>query len=468
MIRNPELRRNLWLEFTANRLLIGPLLLLVLFTASVATDWSIAHNLGGADNFSITSRIARWCFFAIVLLWGGRQAAGAVIREIRNRTWDGQRMSVLGPWAMALGKLIGATAYTWALGLCCLVVYVVAVAVSGAPTTVAIVVALSMAGFGMVCQTVGLLLSLTRQSRTPGFRPGNITLIHFVALLATVVLLFAARTPRWFEADWYGFQVDNADFAALTAWFFALWGVVGINRRMRRELQFRNKPFVWLIFLVVLVAYVVGFGYSSPLPGVMLALAFNAVALFAYLLILFEPKDPEGARRVGGQIGAGGLGAALSATPLWLLTLAVLFVVFVAGLILIPIGVFDARPEVHTAALSRMLEGVPMRRFLYAQLIASFLFVLRDVMIVLAFCLSREERQGEAFGFVVLFVLYVPLPFIALTGKLTDLLTLFWPIGTRPWSLAVGPVAVELLVVAAILWWRWRRYWRASRAGLTR
>ncbi|MEQ8695089.1 MAG: hypothetical protein RLT05_00855, partial [Bauldia litoralis] len=341
---NPELRRNLWLEFTANRLLIGPLLLLVLFAAAGAADWSLARLVSGAVSFPIVSAVAHWGFLAIVLLWGGRQAAGAVIGEIRGRTWDGQRMSALGPWAMTLGKLIGATSYSWALGLCCLVIYVGVESYNGAGGA-ALIMAASMIGFGLVCQTVGLLLSLTRLSRTPGFRPGNTTLIHFVALLATGALLLAARVPGWFKIDWYGLQFDDGLFVALTGWFFALWGVVGINRRMRRELQFRNAPWVWLIFLVFFTVYTNGIAHRNPLPGAQLMIAFVSITIFVYLLILFEPKDPEGARRTMGQFRGGKVGAGIAAMPLWLLTFGALTLVSVVGAILVLGGVFDGDPR---------------------------------------------------------------------------------------------------------------------------
>lgn len=455
MIRNPELRRNLWLEFTANRLVIGPILLVILFVVAGAADWKLSRMIGGTLRFPIMDIVARWGFLATVLLWGGRQAAGAVIREIRNRTWDGQRMSAVGPWTMTVGKLIGATAYSWLLGLCCLAVHVAVGAQAGALGPV-LVSAATMVGFGLVCQTVGLLLSLTRVSRTPGFRPGNITLIHFVALGATLALFFAARTPGWFDIDWWGLDIDNAHFVAMTAWFFALWGVVGINRRMRIELHFHNTPLVWFAFLAVFVAYTIGLAHGSPLPGAVLGIAFVSVMLLVYLLILFEPKDPEGARRIAATLRAGRIGSAVSAMPLWLLSFAALALVTAVGIVLIEAGVFDG---------DRMVEGWAPGRFLLVELIAGFLFVTRDVLIVQAFGLSRESREGAVIAFVVLFVLYGALPFIAIAGQLFDLLPVFWPLGDHPATLALGPVAAEVAAMALVLWWRWAAYWRRALAG---
>ena len=47
------------------------------------------------------------------MLWGTRSAALSVVAEIRERTWDSQKLSSIGPWTMVWGKLFGATAANW-------------------------------------------------------------------------------------------------------------------------------------------------------------------------------------------------------------------------------------------------------------------------------------------------------------------------------------------------------------------
>ena len=62
----------------------------------------------------------------IAYLWGTRRAVNVLADEIAAGTWDGQRMSSIGPWTMAWGKLLGGTAYVWYCALLCLATYAAA------------------------------------------------------------------------------------------------------------------------------------------------------------------------------------------------------------------------------------------------------------------------------------------------------------------------------------------------------
>src|SRR4029453_8714995 len=81
VMNDAELVRNIWLELTARRtvqmvVVVG----LILLTANATPFLNVAH-------------VAQYLFYAIVVLWGTRDAAQAVVGEIRERTWDFQRLS---------------------------------------------------------------------------------------------------------------------------------------------------------------------------------------------------------------------------------------------------------------------------------------------------------------------------------------------------------------------------------------
>ena len=89
---NPELLRNLWLQFSLERTVAAPLIIGAVFAlvAFVADGgWS---EVGSAANIG---------FLVIVYLWGTRRAVNVLADEITSGTWDGQRMSSIGPWSMA-------------------------------------------------------------------------------------------------------------------------------------------------------------------------------------------------------------------------------------------------------------------------------------------------------------------------------------------------------------------------------
>ena len=107
---NPELLRNLWLEASPFRLILIAGFLLLAFGAS-------SVGLGGFASISSVALALYW-FFAV--LWGTRSAALSVVGEIRERTWDSQKLSSIGPWDMVWGKLLGATCANWFGALLCL------------------------------------------------------------------------------------------------------------------------------------------------------------------------------------------------------------------------------------------------------------------------------------------------------------------------------------------------------------
>ncbi|HEX5336921.1 MAG TPA: hypothetical protein VFW53_00610, partial [Gallionella sp.] len=110
---NPELKRNLWLSFSAARLIAMPAILALTFLSIY-----LSEEQALIDHFMYTAAVSLFVF--IVWLWGAGNASASITDEIRNKTWDQQRMSALEPWTMAWGKLFGATAFNWYGGLICL------------------------------------------------------------------------------------------------------------------------------------------------------------------------------------------------------------------------------------------------------------------------------------------------------------------------------------------------------------
>ncbi len=93
---NPELRRNLWLELSTHRVIAMPVVLAAVFILIYAFK-SGSLALGDAEAASAVADVALVAYGLIVVLWGGRLAAGAVVEEIRDRTWDDQKLTAVGP-----------------------------------------------------------------------------------------------------------------------------------------------------------------------------------------------------------------------------------------------------------------------------------------------------------------------------------------------------------------------------------
>ena len=436
---NAELRRNLWLQMTGGRIAVGVSLVFTLLVAALVIDIRVAN-----ESFGITRWIAIGTYVFVVLLWGGRQAAGAVVTEVHERTWDWQRLSSVGAWSMTIGKLVGVTSLTWVLGLICMATYAVTLVLADRAGELVGGVAFYL-GLGLFTQAFGLLLSMMRVTRVPGYQPANITLVQLLALLAVLLLGALIYGISTLGGNWYGQRFGWMEFSALTFWFFGLWCVAGAYRRMRRELQHSATPWFWFLFLVSLSVFAFGVEVTGPFIALSSYLSlYVAVALVFYVVLLFEPKS-RGAV-VGlfrGQPGGPPFLARLEKAPLWLLTLGYLIP------IVLLIAVFG--PNQPLGFIDRTGNSMPMIAA------ALFLFLIRDLMIMMIFLNQRDPLQPELVAFIVWFVLYAPLPAIFLAGKVEEVLPVFWPDRSAPVALMLLSPAVFAVLAGVIAWLIWRR-----------
>jgi len=254
---NPELQRNLWLEASPFRLALIAGLLLLVFTATSVAPIGMATSAGAG--------LALYWFFAV--LWGTRSAALSVVAEIRERTWDGQKLSSIGPWEMMWGKLFGATAANWFGALLCLPL-ILAPAWREQGAFAAITFGVILLALGVFAQAVALLSSLVLIRRNTG----NWRLDTFLCQVAGIAAAFAyyslwssiatfARSGTETVA-WWGHDFNLTRFHLVSLLLFLGWALLGCWRAMRAELRFANGPFVWLAYLAYAAIYSAGFESS--------------------------------------------------------------------------------------------------------------------------------------------------------------------------------------------------------------
>ncbi len=152
---NPEFIRNVWLELTPRRMTIMAVLLILAFLAGE-----------GSSGLLSSGSIAQNLYYLIVVLWGTRNAALSVVGEIRDRTWDLQRLSSIGPGAMTVGKLFGGTIYNWFGGAICLIMILVQSACADGIAR-RLLECVRLIGMGALAQAASLLASLDRHSPPP-------------------------------------------------------------------------------------------------------------------------------------------------------------------------------------------------------------------------------------------------------------------------------------------------------------
>ena len=114
---NPEFQRYVWLELSRHRLIAVPALLAVIVVVVFASASNPANFLAYG---------ALGAFAAVTGVYGSVRAFGSVTEELRDRTWDFQRMSALSPWSLTLGKVAGAPVFAWYAGAWTLGVFLLA------------------------------------------------------------------------------------------------------------------------------------------------------------------------------------------------------------------------------------------------------------------------------------------------------------------------------------------------------
>jgi hypothetical protein len=441
---NPELLRNLWLEASPFRLvLIAGFLLLVFGATSV--------GLGGFASISSVALAVYW-FFAV--LWGTRSAALAVVGEIRERTWDGQKLSSIGPWGMVWGKLLGATCANWFGALLCLP-FIVAPLWRDAGPGGAIVFAVVLVTLGMLAQAVALLASLNVIRR----HTGNWRLDTFLCQVAGIGAAFAYYT-LWSSGaafmrsgdqtlQWWSFTFNLRGFHLASLLIFTGWALVGCWRAMRAELRFANGPWVWLAWLLYLCIYQAGFEswIASKIPGaaatdfgihaaaMRLLLAVLALAGSTYSMVFLEPKDPVRLRWLGEQAHAGRYAKVFLSLDAWMLS----YSAAMAGLLVLAVLLWRDDALLNHVAASNF---APLA-------LAAMGFLTRDVGI---FLLMRRfgGGRGDFAAVAVLATLYLLLPLILHGFGLDAAQFLFLPMLKGP--AVLGIVAAWLQGAAVAIW----------------
>ena len=441
MINGPEFRRNLWLEFSPHRLIAMPVILGALF---------MLVTLGGRSPLDETSSaIAGFAFVALIFVWGTRLASETVISEVHGRTWDQQRLSAIGAWQMAWGKLFGATAYAWYGGLICMGFYAVSRASYLTPGAVLVAVALYISA-GVLAHALSLVLSLQAVQRRRAFGRVQVLWYQAVAVISAGIPLYAGlkglgENGAYAMTTWFGYAIIKAHFLLGAITVFAVWALVGVYALIRLELMHRHGPWAWLGFVAFAMIFFAGLDYPSwGVPVILTALpgppsaAFIVAAAAAYVMAFGEPKQRVRFRRLANDWRNRQWRRVLELVPRSVLTLCLAAGAAVAAAALADTSHFSNIAdvgEIHLAVL------------------ATFLFVVRDIGFVYVISLKHEKGTGgaDARAFLYLVLAYTLLPALAQTVDMKLLEAFFWPQWqeTAPWTI-LAPL-MEVAVIGYLL-----------------
>jgi len=428
MTTNPEYRRNLWLEITPTRLAGMPLVLGAAFFMAWLSD---DHGFG-----SSVSGTALALFVAITFLWGTRQASESVLGEVRERTWDWQRMSAIDPWTLAWGKLLGSTVYTWYGGAICLAF--LAISRNDASTVPTPKAVLALALGALLMQSFAFLGSLQMLVRErSSLRTGSSAMLLLAFFFASPMFSFFSLKGT---VHWFGLEFPQIDFLICSLAIFTVWMLIGACSLIRAEFRMRRPPYAWGGFMLFMMCYVPGF--VGPLDGKEgvaphLIVAFVTAIAITYLSAFLDRKDPVVIAKLLQWRREGAWEKLVEGLPCWILSLPFVLCAAVAQLIM------PQAPQLQAG-------GTAAR----AVILSCTLLLLRDLALLLFLNLGKRPQRADMFLILCLSILYGLLPGILNIMHAPQATALFWP-RTDYWGVSLAASCVEAAIMWRLLSQRW-------------
>lgn len=429
---NPEFQRQLYLECSQARLIGVPLVLWIVFTFSYLID---DYHLGGA-----TAKTALTLYMLITLLWGARQTVDSIVEEYRDRTWDTQRLSALGPWEMTWGKLLGSTVMVWYAGLICLAVYGLA---SDNIAALPLLVFYSVCA-ALLVQSGSLLLGLLAVQRGQ-VKSGSILLLAVIGFFSIAPWLtdlseMSPATIGYFSSAaitiWYGIAITGDLFHQLSLLLALFWCCIGSYRLMTLELGIRSLPGAWLGFNVFLVVYLGGFIPNSSYSLSMAA--FLVCGALTYIGVLVERNDAMRVKRLFTYFQQQNWRRVGEELPIWWPTL----------ILTLPFALLLSLSEHPFRELGTRFHFYPL---------PIMLLLLRDCALYLYFCYGKNPQRAFSLSLLSAALLYFILPGMFGTLGMTGISALFFPL----WADSAGGALLYGLVqtgfVLRLLYQRWKQ-----------
>ncbi|HTD91703.1 MAG TPA: hypothetical protein VK663_13635 [Burkholderiales bacterium] len=430
---NPELRRNLWLELSLHRLLAAPLV--------IALCALLIYAAGKQAALAVLAGTSAAGFVAMVLLWGTQLAGASVVEEARDRTWDAQRMSAIGPWTMTWGKLLGAPAFAWYGGLILLLIFLI----TGSSLALPVVRTAAL----MICSAIllhatALNASVLAARKGIAYR-GTGAMIFLLLALVVISPGMAVLNNADKPVQWWGLTLQYIDLLLASVAAFGAWALLGAYRSMCNELEIRTTPWALPAFILFAATYSAGFairgeaGDPQGLFGIMVCGVVFA-GTFSYLLLFAEKSGAMTWQCLRVRVQAGLWQRALQELPLWLVALA-------TGLGFVCAATF-------------LSAGTGKGTFLYAAgfaPVAMMLFAVRDAAIFQFFALARQPRRVEAAAVFYLVLLYGIVPGLLSAAGADALAQLVLPPLLKNTAGATIIMLVQAVMAIALAYWRWRK-----------
>lgn len=438
MINNPELQRNIWLDFTLQRTFLTPAIISIIVY--------IMHLTGGSP-----SHMAFNILLFFIFLWGIKTASETVIDEINENTWDFQRQSALSPYAMTFGKLLGSTLFSW-YGAAIAAFYYALFSTDGLFSVMQNLVILISGG--LLGQALALLASLQVVPQIRRQHAQKTFHYFLLGLLISGMLTTSAFTNQYSPllVNWFQFSLSAKTFSFLSLGLFTIWALIGLQRSFSTELQYQQTPIAWTGFTLFILFYFAGlsknyFDFSkltNTLPSseflslhdlelflnkVPLYTAFFVAQLLTYVILVLDPLNIVRYKKILLRLRAGLLIEALQSLPLWMISFVLMLATGAFS-----IFYFSSLSNEITKSFSPIIF-----------ILTLILFTTRDILLFhYASFNTRIQRVVGAFVIYML-LLYFLIPVLLIALDANTLNVIFLPSwGNHAW-LAFAALVIQLI-----------------------
>lgn len=448
MILNSEIRKYFWQDFSLQRMIAMPavlslILLFITLTANKNEDRAIVATM-------------LFIYFIIILFWGGYKAACAVIEEVKDNTWDYQKLSSVSPWSLTFGKLFGSTLYNWYGGIIILAILGFYSLYSQSILQVSYNL-IMLVLVGVFCHAVALLASIQSLRTQRSYK--RLHTVSYLIIALTISMFFFPSKGSLYgfpiksymssTTHWFHFEVPETLFLLVSLSCFLFWTVIAIYRLMREELKFRNIPWVWGLFVIFAMIYVTGFifnphKYSAGsvrfLSGFSLGMAFTFGVISIYLMYFADTINITRYRILWNSIKSKNLIKSGESLPRWVVSFVITFIV--GGVI----------------CISELVQNGVGVEHVIVSVITLLLFVLRDACILHYFKFAVNNQRASLATLFYLSMLYILVPALFMAAESKFLAKMFFPAFHQDNSyIDIIPAIIHVGLAGGLLYWRWNK-----------
>jgi len=226
---------------------------------------------------------------------------------------------------------------------------------------------------------------------------------------------------KFTDINWYGLEVGINLFLILSLLFFLFWIILGIQRTMREELQFRNTPIVWGFFVIAISIYSAGFvpkdlnvaegfiyqGVGGYLGG-SFQFAFLLVLSLTYFPLMEEATQLYRYKRLINSIKAKQFKRAFENTSSWAMSFLIAFILYIL------VNFWPRGPEDPTLTRNLLIATTSL-----------FLFMIRDGLVAHYILLGDRLKHSK---FILLF--YYLMAYLILPAIFFSILNIFYANGS--------------------------------------